>query len=513
MRWRVGLGGLLLWCTAASADEGSLPLYQQMVETAEALAREPYRRPEAALPESLQELDYEGYRDIRFRKSRALWSGAGGYSVELFHPGFLYDEPVTIREVVDGEVRPVPFDPAMFDYGRHGVPEALPESLGFAGFRLHYPMHDPGYADEIVAFLGASYFRMVGRDQQYGLSARGLAIDTALPSGEEFPRFTEFWLVRPPAGSSRIELFALLDSESVTGAYAFVLESGADTEFQVQARLFARKDVQRLGVAPLTSMFAWGENSVRRFDDYRPEVHDSDGLLHHTAAGEWIWRPLENPPSLRVSTLLDRDLAGFGLIQRDRRFDNYQDPEARYEVRPSLWIEPTGGDWGAGAVHLVEIPTPDETNDNVVAYWVDDRPFRAGEQRHYQYRLRTAAQVGNADDLAVVTATRNGWGWIPGASRKPSPRLRQFTVDFAGGQLRGLRAGQPVSAELEAGGATVRDLTVARLPDDQGWRAAFKLDPGDRDGAVNLRLHLELGERRISETWNYVWSPETVQES
>jgi periplasmic glucans biosynthesis protein len=509
---RQWIAGALLAGVCLCAHGAEPSLFDQIINKARTLAGQPYQGGEPDLPEALDALDYPGYRDIRFRKEQALWGDSPGYSVEFFHPGFLYRHPVTIHEVVGGEVRTLPFDTRMFHYGNHGALN-LPRDLGFAGFRLHFPIHDPSYKDELIAFLGASYFRMVGRGQHYGLSARGLAVDTAVPSGEEFPRFTEFWLVRPEPRANQVEFYAMLDSESVTGAYAFVLESAVDTLLHVRSRLFARSDVQKLGVAPLTSMFTWGENKVRPVDDYRPEVHDSDGLIHNTGAGEWIWRPLVNPPSLQVSALLDTRLAGFGLAQRDRSFDSYQDPESQYHRRPGIWITPGAGDWGKGSVQLVEIPSANETNDNIVAFWVNDQPLRAGESVSFDYTLRTFGRMLNPENLAQVIASRNGWGWIPGASERPPPSLRQFVVDFEGGELTGLSGAQPVKAELAVDRGAARNLTVARLPVGDVWRVAFKLTPAEVEQKVNMRMFLTLRGRRVSETWNYLWDPATVPPS
>ena len=493
----------------AAKEAPAVPLFDQIIARAKALASQPYQQDDGKLPDALNNLDYQSYRDIRFRKERALWGDTPGFSVEFFHPGFLYRQTVTIHEVVNGEVRTIPFDSGMFDYGKNG-PLDLPKDLGFAGFRLHYPVNSGDYKDELIAFLGASYFRMVGRGQLYGLSARGLAVNTAMPSGEEFPRFTEFWLVRPDPNADHMDFYALLDSKSVSGAYAFEIRSGYDTVLNVRARLFARTDVEKLGVAPLTSMFAWGENKVRRFDDYRPEVHDSDGLMHHTAAGEWIWRPLVNPPSLQVSALLDTRLDGFGLAQRDRAFDDYQDAESLYNERPGIWVTAGDGDWGQGSVQLVEIPTADETNDNIVAFWVDDKPFKAGESRSFDYQLRTFGDFPNPDGFAQVTATRNGWGWVPGSKDVPAKSFRQFVVDFHGQALKDLGASEPVTADLSVDNGKTKTLTVFKLPDADGWRVAFKLDPASRDQKVNMRMFLELRGRRVSETWNYLWDPASV---
>lgn len=488
-------------------------LFSEVIAQARALAARPYRGDAGKLPAALEALDYSAYRDIRFRKKHALWGDAGNFSVEFFHPGFLFRHPVAIHEVVDGTVRTVAFDPAHFDYGNNDRPAELPTDLGFAGFRVHFPVREAGYDDELIAFLGASYFRMVGRGQHYGLSARGLAVDTALSSGEEFPRFVAFWLERPAPEARRMRLYALLDSPSVSGAYAFELESGRDTLVEIEAHLFARRDIERLGIAPLTSMFAWGENSSGSVDDYRPEVHDSDGLLQHTGDGEWIFRPLVNPPRLQTTSLLDPAPRGFGLLQRDRDFDHYQDAEALYHRRPGFWVEPLEGDWGSGALQLVEIPSPDETNDNVVAYWVSEQAVAAGDSRRYRYRLRTVADLEPAHGLARVVATRNGWGWIPGSQDPPPKQLRQFAVDFEGGALTGLGASQRLDARLEVRGGRARDVTVSRLPECDVWRVAFKLAPDDRAVPVDLRLFLELHGARVTETWTYLWDPTSVVSS
>jgi glucans biosynthesis protein len=273
--------------------------------------------------------------------------------------------------------------------------------------------------------------------------------------------------------------------------------------------LFARRDVRKLGVAPLTSMFMHGENSTRFFDDYRPEVHDSDGLLMHTGGGEWIWRPLTNGRELRVSTLLGRNPKGFGLLQRDREFDHYLDAESHYERRPSHWIKPLGGDWGKGAVELIEIPSGEETNDNIVAFWKPDQPFKAGEDRGFEYRLLAFGGNRNTEH-AVVTRTRIGWGAIPGQEKKPPRSFRQFIVDFTGGELQDLDGSQPVEPQLSTTSGDLSDITIQRLPGGHGWRVAFKLMP-EEEKPADMRLFLNLRDRRLSETWTYVWHPEPIE--
>ena len=399
----------------------------------------------------------------------------------------------------------------MFEYGQTDLKDQLPNALGFAGFRVHYPLHRPAYADEVAVFLGASYFRMVGRNQGYGISARGLAVNTALPEGEEFPAFREFWLVRPAPKATSLTIYALLDSQSVSGAYRFQLVPGTETVLEVEATLFARAAVKRLGIAPLTSMFFTGENQIRALDDYRPEVHDSDGLLMHTGKGEWIWRPLSNPRELRVSSFLDENPAGFGLLQRDRKFEHYLDLESHFERRPSYWVEPRGAPWGKGAVHLVEIPVREEIHDNIVAFWVSDQPLNVGESRTFAYRLRASlAAPLPREPLGSVARTRSGWGAVSGMKDQPPHSLRRFVVDFTGGKLPVLSATQPVMADLSVSAGVVSDLVTQRLPDSAGWRASFLLDP-DGTSASDLRLYLTSRGKRLTEIWNFVWSPNDIE--
>lgn len=487
-------------------------LLDAMAERAKTLASQSFQPPGRNLPKVLADMSYDQYRRINFRPEAALWRNESPFEIQFFYPGFLYREPVTIRTVtLDGANTPMPFDPSLFIY--HGDPVEIPpesiSNLGFAGLRVHYPINNQTYKDEFLVFQGASYFRLVGPGQVYGLSARGLAINTAESLGEEFPAFREFWLVKPTADASRLWLIALLDSPSLTGAYSFELAPGAPTTMTVEARLFARSDIQKLGIAPLTSMFFYGENRTRFIDDFRPEVHDSDGLLMQTGAGEWIWRPLTNSPELRVTSMQDKNPLGFGLLQRDRNFENYLDTEAKYELRPSLWIEPEG-EWGEGRLELVEIPTDSETNDNVVSYWVPASPVTAGSEWRFRYRMTTFNDRLPHHDKAHVVRTRIGWAALPGQTNPPPRSKRQFVVDFAGGALENLPAALQLNPDLQINNGSAEDIIVTRLPDGHTWRVSFKLNP-NTDAPVDMRLYLALREQRLSEVWNYVWSPTAVR--
>lgn len=501
-------------CALGQTDDrvDSAALFDAVTEQARALAQTDYDEAGIGLPSVVRDLDYDAYRSIRFRPDQAIWGDSGDFSVQLFHPGFLYAEPVKMHLVDNGQVRELPFDTAMFRYDGAAADLAgrVPAETGYAGFRLHYPLNRADYDDEFIVFQGASYFRLVGRNQIYGLSARGLAIDTAEPSGEEFPTFRAFWLLRPAADAGAITVLALMDSPSVAGAYRFVISPAEQVSVEVDARLFARRDIAKLGVAPLTSMYAHGDTSVQRPDDFRPRVHDSEGLLARTGQGEWIWRPLRNPRRLRIASLRDEQPGGFGLIQRSRDFDDYLDMEARYEQRPGLWVQPLEGDWGRGGVELVEIPTPSEVNDNIVAYWVPEAPFHGGEERRFRYRLTTVGDGVPGHDGGRVVRTRQGWGAVPGQADSPPPSVRRFVVDFRGGELASLDASHPVEADLSHSAGAIQDRSLQRLPDGKTWRASFRLHP-EGDAAVDLRLRLRLRDRVLTETWNYVWYPDELR--
>ncbi|WP_411860485.1 glucan biosynthesis protein [Halioxenophilus sp. WMMB6] len=480
------------------------------------MASKPYVAPKHDLPAPLANLTYDQYRGIRFNPEHAIWHDSSEYELQLFHPGFLFLEPIAITLIDEYSVfKKLSFDPDQFIYEREATSLASAlasvqkEGIGFSGFRVHYPINQSSYKDEMLVFQGASYFRPLGPNQAYGISARGLAINTGEPSGEEFPRFSEFWIIKPKPNDHYLTIAALLDSPSLAGAYIFKVATGVDTEIEVKAKLFTRESVVKLGIAPLTSMFFYGENQNRNYRDFRPEVHDSDGLQVLTGSGEWIWRPLQNPKRLLITSSMTRQLKGFGVAQRDRNFDHYLDLEAKYETRPSLWVEPLN-DWGEGRIELVEIPTPDETNDNIVAFWVSNQPVAAGSELNYQYRLQTFDNFIASHALAKVLRTRIGSAAIPGDPNPPPANNRQFVVDFCGAGIEKLSAGQPLEADLQVINGVARDITTTKIPTENCWRASFKLAPQSKD-AVDMRLKLLYRDQPVSEVWNYVWTPENGQ--
>jgi periplasmic glucans biosynthesis protein len=471
-------------------------------------SQEAYRDRSSPLPPRLARLTYDQFRDIRYKGQTALWHDQSLFEVQFFHRGFTFARQVNINEVnAAGVTRPILYSPTLFTFGHLTAltVKDLPQRIGFAGFRVHYPLHTPLYKDELAVFLGASYFKVLGRRQGYGLSARGLAVNTATVGGEEFPAFTDFWLVRPEKMQRVLTIYALLDSESVTGAYRFDLHPDSMTQVDVTAEIYPRKDIEKVGIAPLTSMFLFGEDHAgRHFDDFRPEVHDSDGLMEQTGKGEWLWRPLSNPKELRVSRLIDHNPRGFGLVQRDRNFDHYQDSESRFQARPSYWIEPRG-DWGDGGVELVEIPSDEETNDNIVAYWVPSAPVKAHQTLKYSYVLSAYSESALWPPAGKVIATRTGSSNIPGSSGKANNR-RRFVIDFAGSSLGDLNPSQAVTAAVSVNHGQIDNVTVERILETGAWRVAFRYTP-DGTRPADLHCYLTLYGESLTETWTYLWNP------
>jgi glucans biosynthesis protein len=466
---------------------------------AQLLAVQPYAPRPTRVPDWLLHLNYDQYRDIRFVPGRSWWLREGlPFQLQFFHPGFIFNRTVPIAEVEEGRARPIPFEKHLFDYGQNQVGE-LPETMGFAGFRILYPLNKPG--DELGAFQGASYFRFLCAKAVYGLSARGLAIDTAEATPEEFPDFEEFWVDRPESDAKDITVYALLDGPSAAGAYRFVITPGADTVVAVHAVVYCRSNPRLLGLAPLTSMFWHGKNTNFESDDIRPEVHDSDGLMLNTGAGEWLWRPLDNPKSTTVAAFNDENPRGFGLLQRERRFESYEDLEASYQLRPSAWVEPVGS-WGRGSVRLIELHTPDETNDNIVACWVPAQLPQPGTALEFSYNLHWFTDQVHAPAGQVV-ATRHG------RSRTFEPDLERFVVDFDGAALRrrGADSGVVPVVSVSGGAVQIHTATAQKNPYNGSWRVAFAVRQYGADQPVELRCFLRDPKNVLTETWSYLWQP------
>jgi len=491
--------------------------FDYVLKRAEERAKQTFKSPRAEMPDVLREdkLNYDQYRKIRFRNDRAFWLADNlPFRAEFFHPGYIYQEPVHLYEFTSTHVQRIRFVQDWFDYSDLGIERKVPAETGYAGFKIAHPLNKPGEFAELASFLGASYFRMLGKDQRYGSSARGLALDSGEPDRpEEFPIFTDFWLGKPAADDTALKLYTVLDSVSCTGAYEIVIHPGETTMANITATLFFRepdkilaankdrKPLATMGLAPLTSMFWFGENSERKFDDYRPEVHDTDGLLIHMDGGEILWRPLTNPTVMQHSVFTTKNVRGFGLLQRDREFSHYEEVFNPYHQVPSVWVKPRG-DWGEGEVHLVELPTRYEGLDNIVAFWNPKekpaplQPFRFG------YELLWTREIDFTLSDNKVVATRVG-------AELHDAKKRQVHLDFAGPQLDAIPESTPPQAIASCSpNAKIYEVQVIRNPFENTWRVLLKFEPAaENKDAVDLRCTLKQGEKPVSETWVYRWMP------
>jgi glucans biosynthesis protein len=517
----------LLYCflIAAVFPAGRVAAYEYAEVTldyvaAKALARaqKPFHSPKVDFPDFLREdkLDYDHYREIEFRPEDALWANQPlPFRVEFFHPGYIYQEPVHVNEFTLTYVQPVRFVQDWFNYRAVKLPKQIPADTGYAGFKVLYPLNESNKWDELGAFIGASYFRLLGRGQSYGQSARGLALDCGeTDRPEEFPIFTDWWLGKPSQGEDRLKMYAILDSVSCVGAYRFVVIPGQTTVMDVDAILYFRegdkvravnpdrKPIKTIGIAPFSSMFWYGKASERRFDNYRPEVHDTDGLLMKMGNGEVLWRPLVNPTKMSHQVFATKNIAGFGLIQRDRDFSDYQDLFNGYYKTPSVWVRPNG-DWKEGEVHLLELSTTNEWQDNIAAFWnPKDQPAPL-QPFKFSYTLLWGT---NENDMKLnfdrdrVVATRIG-------TDPRDPKIREFTIDFAGPKLKQFsETNKPQAITSCSANAGIAYSEIFYNPFENCWRVVLKLEPHNQD-PVDIRCTLQKGEEVLTETWTYHWSP------
>ncbi len=501
-------GGLAHAATPAAGDAAPAAAaetfsYETVIETARKLAEKAFEPPVLKLTSPFADLDYDHYRAIRFRPERRFWRDEKrGFELDLLPPGFYYKDRIEIALVEGGVAHTLAFDPGLFHYHPDyfpfpdgAAPADTPHDLAYSGFRVRYAINRPDVMDEFLVFQGASYFRAVARDQLYGLSARGLALGTGSPEGEEFPIFRKFWINAPEVAATSLTIQALLDSQSVAGAFELVVRPGAETVMDVRSVLFPRADLSTAGIAPLTSMYYFGPKSRARIDDYRDAVHDSSGLQMVTGSGERIWRPLDNPLALQFSAFSDQDPQGFGLTQRERNFTHYEDAEAHYERRPSAWVAPMNS-WGRGSVVLVEIPSDTEFNDNIVAFWRPAEQLARGSEHRFDYRLLWSGQPPDETPLARVVATRGG-------AKVAEPQLRTFVIDFQLGEL----PFEGLEPRVTATAGEVTHVALLRLPAEAKARVAITFDPKDA-GLAELRLFLVDAEGlTASETWLARWTP------
>ncbi|MGO8701625.1 MAG: glucan biosynthesis protein [Limisphaerales bacterium] len=514
---RIFLIAAVLWVLRPASGLSEPPAARvnldYVAQKAEARARLPFHSPRAQLPAFLSQMTYDQYREIEFRHEEALWAKEGlPFRVEFFHPGYLYQEPIHVSSFTPSTVEPVEFSPKFFNYRSLRLSSPIPPNTGFAGFRLLTQLNAPDKWDELGAFQGASYFRLLGQGQIYGMSARGLALDCGEDGRpEEFPIFTDFWLGVPQQDERLLLLYALLDSVSCTGAFEFRIKPGATTETAVEAVLYFRDrdnvlaaDAQRkplatIGFAPLTSMYWFGGACERRFDDYRPEVHDSEGLLLRLQNGKCVWRPLVNGTALRHQIFPADGIRGFGLLQRDRDFNNYQDIFHSYQDAPSAWVEPHGN-WGDGTIHVVELSTQYEGLDNVVAFWNPAAKPAPLQPLRFGYTLYWTKETDRTLSTNEVVSTRVG-------INPRAPDQREFVIDFSLPQVA-LDGKAPAIAAICGTNGTVAQEQIFPNPMEKTWRVILDVlpKPGQRE-PLDVNCALKKGNEEVSETWTYHWTP------
>jgi glucans biosynthesis protein len=473
--------------------------HANVIQMARDLSKQPYKAPSSPLPEVFASLNYDGYVGIKNKPNSGVWAGSHlGFALEPLHRGFIFSTPMQINLVENGAVHTLAYDPSAFDFGRL-TPPANPQDIGFSGFRV-LQEHDNGGFTEVAIFQGANFFRALARGQNFGTFARGLSIRTADPRGEEFPLFRAVWIERPMLADNTLIIHALLDSDSVAGAYRFTMRPGDATIIDTECTLFPRVALDRFGLATMTAASLFGPIDRRRADDIRPAVAELTGLQMLTGAGEWVWRPVSNRETLQISAFVDENPSGFGFLQRDRDFDHFQDDDQHWEMRPSLWIEPLG-DWGKGSVTLVEIPSTSEVNQNVIAYWQPNAPLTAGSETSFAYRQFWCWSPPSSPALASVVDSRGGRA--PGGGT--NSRRRRFLVEFSGNMFAGTQHASDITPVLNTSAGSMLGIRTFLSRDRKSFRVLFDMDPGS-EPLVELRLLLQAQGNPISETWLYRWT-------
>jgi periplasmic glucans biosynthesis protein len=467
-------------------------LPSSVIDTARALSRLPYTPPDTALPERFRDLDYDRYIRIQTRPEAALFRGEpSDFVIEPLHRGFVFSSTVRLFTVRDGVIERVSYDPSLFRYGDIGAPEEKAD-IGFSGFRI-LARNGDGFVEEAV-FQGATYFRAIARGQTLGAMARGLSLRTSDPGGEEIPAFRMIFIERPMPGEP-LTIHAIADSESLTAAFRFVFRPGGIALVDTDMSVFARQDIANFGIGGMQTTYFFGANDRQGVDDLRVAAFENDGLQMHRGNGEWLWRPINNPADLQISAFVDTSPRGFGFLQRQRAASAFEDDNQGFESRPSVFVEPVG-DWGAGSVELIEIPTQSDINDNVIAYWRPAKTLAAGESMRFAYRQSWCWEPLSVSGGAKVIQSRSGAG-IGTANRR-------FLVEFAGETLKGIPASE-IGIELSAVPGKIVSHLLRHDPVTGIGRLIFQVE-SDGSAVTELRAVLLPKSRPPSETWLFRWT-------
>ncbi len=467
-----------------------------VTDQARALSKKPFKAPAADLPDPFRGLTFDQYAAIHARPEARVWATeAIGFAIEPLHRGFLYSSPVELNLVAAGQSFRLVYDPKLFDLGALRPPAKMGD-IGFSGFRALVPQEGGGLR-EIASFQGANFFRALAPGQVPGLVSRALAVRLADPKGEDVPVFRSIWIEKPSLVSSALVIHAVIDSETIVGAFRFTVHPGEATIIDTECTLFARVALDNFGLGPISATHLLGFMDHRRFDDLRPNVGEVCGLQMYTGAGEWLWRPVTNRETLQISTFIDDKPRGFGFLLRDRAFQDYDDEDQHWEKRPSLWIEPLG-EWGQGGVQLIEIPTESEGNDNILCFWRPKQPLAAGSETAFAYRQFWCWNPPERPDLARAVTSRSGRG--------SSAKRRRFFVEFQGDGLADPARAAGLKPTVTATNGAVSGVRGFPGRDAKTYSVVFELEPG-ADQSSELRLLLEAQGKPASETWLYRWTP------
>jgi len=490
------LSGGLVMADAAPADQANAPTAfgaQTVLEISRALAKKPFEASKTPLPDPFGSVTYDQYVSIQPKPGSAVWSGDNvGFMIEPLHRGFVFSTPMDIYVVEGGFARKLAYESAAFDFGKLVIPPNLPD-IGFSGFRVQQST-DAGGPFDVVIYQGASFFRAEAHGQNLGVTARGLSIRTAEPQGEEFPIFRAVWIEKPTPTANVLVIHALLDSASLTGAYRFTLRPGEATIIDTEMTLTARAAVDHFGLATMSATYSFGPLDHKRPDDIRPTAHEIDGLQMLTGKGEWVWRPVSNRETLQISAFGDQNLHGFGLLQRNRSFEAYQDDDQHWELRPSLWIEPIG-DWMEGEVRLIEIPSDSENNDNIIAYWRPRASIAANTEVAFAYRQFWCWAPPARPPLATVVETREG----------KVGKWRRFLIEFSSDSFAKAERLAEIKPSLTVNPGRITSIRSFPSKERMTFRVIFDVEPTS-DGFSELRLLLEADGKPVSETWLYRWT-------
>ncbi len=465
-----------------------------VADLARELAKHPFKPISSDIPDPFKSLSYDQYYDIALKGEARVWSEESvGFVLEPLHRGFQYNNPIQLNLVADNKAYRLIYDTKLFDFGKL-KPAANLGDIGFSGFRILAPQGGQGLG-EIASFQGANFFRAQAEGQVSGLLARALALKIGDPKGEETPVFRSIWIEKPSLVAATLVVHALIDSDSVAGAFQFTIRPGEATIMDTECTLFPRTTIDNFGLATMSATHLLGFMDHKKFNDYRPNVSEVCGLQMLTGAEEWVWRPVTNPGTLQISSFSDNKPRGFGCILRDRDFEDYDDEDNHWEKRPSLWIEPLG-DWTEGVVQLIEIPSQSDVNDNILCFWRPKDPLKAGTEVSFAYRQFWCWDPPQRPDLARATHSHSG----------ENGKRQRFFVEFTGDILGNADLTNAITLTLTAGTGSITMKKTFADPDRKTFRVLFELDPSNADSS-ELRLLLQANGKSVSETWLYRWTP------